>query len=263
MYCLRRQQAPFWISNTPNKSMPTFLNGMWWRSQGMDPVPALEHGMESNQVSQSWLPRDAPARWHEDSCLQPVIRKVKKPRIILVYVFYLYNQLTQYSRYETLQLRSTLSEITDFCWCLNPSCDSGQIHPQGSPNHILTCTSCNYKACTVHNIQWHEGETCEQYDYRVSGRKSRRDERATERVIQQTTKPCPNCKANIEKIAGCDHMTCEYWSRTWINILISLGLGCRTEFCWICFADYRRVRRRGNTAHDPACRYHTGNLPHG
>jgi hypothetical protein len=112
-------------------------------------------------------------------------------------------------RYEKLQTSWTLSQIPDFRWCLNPICSSGQIHPQDSPNHILTCASCKYKICTVHDIQWHEGETCKQYDYRISGQKARHEEIATAKIIKQTTKPCPSCKANIEKVDGCDHMTCE------------------------------------------------------
>ncbi|KUJ19580.1 uncharacterized protein LY89DRAFT_683399 [Mollisia scopiformis] len=150
-----------------------------------------------------------------------------------------------FALYETLQIRSTLSQIPDFRWCLNPTCRNGQIHAQNSLNPILTCNSCGYKACTIHNIKWHKDETCEQYDYRISGRKARSEERATEEMIKQTTKRCPRCKTNIEKVEGCDHMTC---------------VKCRMGFCWLCFVDYELVRRIGNSAHRESCRHHTRNL---
>ena len=51
-----------------------------------------------------------------------------------------------------------------------------------------------------------------------------RDDEAAEIWIKNNTKPCPNCKAPIEKNQGCMHMTC----RT-----------CKHEFCWLCLSNYR------------------------
>jgi hypothetical protein len=74
---------------------------------------------------------------------------------------------------------------------------------------------CGFKACIVHEDTWHEGETCEEYDYKKSGRKERDQkiqEEASEKVISQLAKKCPGkggmCGWNIEKNDGCDHMTC-------------------------------------------------------
>lgn len=41
----------------------------------------------------------------------------------------------------------------------------------------------------------------------------------TRRWLDFNTKPCPGCNRNIEKIKGCDHMTCS---------------SCAYEFCWVC-----------------------------
>jgi hypothetical protein len=68
--------------------------------------------------------------------------------------------------------------------------------------------------CITHKVAWHEGETCEEYDDRSSGRKAQEQsaqEAASLAAIQQLTKKCPgrSCVYNIEKNDGCDHMTCE------------------------------------------------------
>jgi hypothetical protein len=62
----------------------------------------------------------------------------------------------------------------------------------------------------VHNRRWHEGETCAQFDYRTDGTQRRAEEKASEKLIKGTAKKCPGCKGNVEKISGCDHMTCGF-----------------------------------------------------
>jgi hypothetical protein len=68
--------------------------------------------------------------------------------------------------------------------------------------------------CIIHEDAWHDGETCEEYDYRSSGRKAQdqsAEEAASLVAIRELSKKCPgpNCVYNIEKNNGCDHMTCK------------------------------------------------------
>merc|ERR1712176_47550 len=42
--------------------------------------------------------------------------------------------------------------------------------------------------------------------------------------LKANTRPCPKCKAPIEKNDGCNHMVCH---------------SCRHEFCWICRQDWK------------------------
>jgi hypothetical protein len=101
--------------------------------------------------------------------------------------------------------------MRDFYWCTAPNCASGQIHISGSDGPILICHACKGRSCIVHNITWHEGETCNEYTYRMSPRRKRAEERASERLVKQIAKSCPGpgCGARIQKNEGCDHMTCE------------------------------------------------------
>jgi hypothetical protein len=38
------------------------------------------------------------------------------------------------------------------------------------------------------------------------------EEQQSRETIPRTTKPCPGCGSDIEKKAGCDHMTCKFKS---------------------------------------------------
>lgn len=73
----------------------------------------------------------------------------------------------------------------------------------GEEGNIFTCAACGHKMCIIHESTWHEGETCEEYEYRASGRQER-DRKAQEEAsldaIGKLTKKCPgpNCVYNIE-----------------------------------------------------------------
>jgi hypothetical protein len=97
--------------------------------------------------------------------------------------------------------------------------------------------------CIIHQNTWHEGETCEEYDYRSSGRKAQEQsaqEAASLEAIRKLTKKCPgtNCVYNIEKNNGCDHMTCKLGEQQNERSTDRVpGSRCRYEFCWVCLCD--------------------------
>jgi len=122
-----------------------------------------------------------------------------------------YISLTVYSRYTLLSTTAALSSVDDFRWCLGRNCKSGQIHETGTDGYIFRCHACGFKVCVIHNVKWHEGETCKEYDYRTKPELKGKEESASQRLITSTTKPCPgrSCGAPIEKDDGCDHMKCK------------------------------------------------------
>ncbi|KAI9767590.1 MAG: Myosin type-2 heavy chain 1 [Geoglossum simile] len=120
-----------------------------------------------------------------------------------------------YAKFDDFSVRDALNNDPNFRWCRRVGCGSGQIHENDAGGNIFRCIVCGFKACFVHEDTWHEGETCEEYDYKESGRRGRdqkMQEEASVKVILQLAKKCPGkggmCGWNIEKNSGCDHMTC-------------------------------------------------------
>ncbi|KAJ1308383.1 hypothetical protein OPQ81_004089 [Rhizoctonia solani] len=147
-------------------------------------------------------------------------------------------------RYEALLLRRTLEAEPNFVWCKNAKCNWGQVHESGANAPIVICQVCRARSCFTHNVPWHTGLTCAQYNAQHVNRA--RENQASEAYIARNAKQCPNprCGRRIEKFDGCDHMTCR------------LPVGCGHEFCWICLADYRTILREGNHRHNPTCQYY-------
>ncbi|KAH8893699.1 hypothetical protein GQ53DRAFT_644445 [Thozetella sp. PMI_491] len=145
-----------------------------------------------------------------------------------------------FARYDKLATAAVLKEIRDFRWCLSTQCESGQIHDRHCPK--FQCVACKARHCIHHNVPWHRGETCEQYDRR--NRQRRKDDKASEEAVRKSSKTCPGCKVATHKFDGCNHITCTR---------------CRHEWCYICFAPYRRnqhgflfcAHNDGCTEHDP------------
>ncbi|KAI1651504.1 uncharacterized protein F4817DRAFT_324761 [Daldinia loculata] len=142
-----------------------------------------------------------------------------------------------FDKYDMLATKALLARIPEFMWCLNPGCESGQIHPAGCSK--AKCHGCRGYVCIHHNVPWHKGETCDEYDKRT--RKQRKNDEASEKHIKEMSKPCPGCKRNINKYIGCDHVTCI----------------CGHEWCWLCFEPYYKDEQDFlQCHHSQECRYH-------
>jgi E3 ubiquitin-protein ligase RNF144 len=77
---------------------------------------------------------------------------------------------------------------------------------------IVICGGCGAKSCYKHEVIWHEGQTCKDYD-----ESKKQPDFATNAYLSRTTKTCPMCTMHIEKNEGCNHMTCK----------------CSYQFCWL------------------------------
>ena len=74
---------------------------------------------------------------------------------------------------------------------------------------FIMCERCQRRTCVDCDITpYHSGQTCPNSPQ--AKRRGREDEDATVALVGRISKPCPNeeCGARIQKIEGCDHMTC-------------------------------------------------------
>jgi hypothetical protein len=116
------------------------------------------------------------------------------------------------SRYDRHMVMDSFKNDASFTMCLGPNCNSGQLHEGGIDQPIMKCNACHFKTCFVHNLPWHSGETCAQFDLPKDGAKERLEQEvASKALLEQTAKRCPNskCGVPIVKVNGCDHMTCK------------------------------------------------------
>ena len=101
-----------------------------------------------------------------------------------------------------------------FRWCASDKCSFGQIYDitKTTADPKVCCGECSAVNCIDCRTPWHEGMTCEEYQYPVNkDKKSSQIEAATlETMRKSMTKRCTRCRVAVEKIYGCDHMTCEF-----------------------------------------------------
>ncbi|KAK0610193.1 hypothetical protein B0T17DRAFT_477628, partial [Bombardia bombarda] len=56
----------------------------------------------------------------------------------------------------------SLQNAPNFRWCMRDGCPNGDVYSLTST--MITCTECRFKMCFRHEMEWHEGYTCDQYD---------------------------------------------------------------------------------------------------
>ena len=114
-------------------------------------------------------------------------------------------------RLDDLVAKHALTQNSKWRWCLAPDCGHGQVYylsqirSKSSPK--IACPNCGARSCFKHQVKWHEGYTCDEYDARHPDSFITK---TNEETIKSTTKACPKCAWRIQKEGGCNHMVCEY-----------------------------------------------------
>uniref|UniRef100_A0A4X2KPA2 E3 ubiquitin-protein ligase RNF14 n=2 Tax=Diprotodontia TaxID=38609 RepID=A0A4X2KPA2_VOMUR len=153
-----------------------------------------------------------------------------------------------FARYDRLLLQSTLDLMADVVYCPRPCCQTPVMQEPGCTMGI--CSSCNYAFCTLCKMTYHGVSPCKvtaeklidlRNEYLEADETNKRflEQRYGKRVIQKAleemeskewleknSKSCPSCGTHIEKLDGCNKMTCT---------------GCMQYFCWICMGCLSRA----------------------
>ena len=109
------------------------------------------------------------------------------------------------TKFKTTDQEFLVAKDKKLIFCPTPNCGEVIQKPCCCKKRAV-CTECTNAVCFKCGNRWHKGTKCMTFEKFAVGHSER-------------FWPCPNCSAAIEKLSGCNHMSCEL---------------CRTHFCWIC-----------------------------
>ncbi|MCI4386265.1 hypothetical protein PGIGA_G00060510 [Pangasianodon gigas] len=166
----------------------------------------------------------------------------------------------EFARYDRLLLQNSLDLMADVVYCPRTSCCMAVML---EPNATMgLCPSCRYAFCTLCKRAYHGLSHClptvqelnnlqEEYLAGSAEEKKFLEQRFGKQVIQraveesfsrkwleENSKNCPRCGCHIQKMEGCNKMTCS---------------SCHQYFCWICLAPLSRV--------NPYSHFNNPNIP--
>ncbi|XP_040908018.1 E3 ubiquitin-protein ligase RNF14 isoform X2 [Toxotes jaculatrix] len=165
-----------------------------------------------------------------------------------------------FARYDRLLLQSSLDLMADVVYCPRQYCGTAVMVEPDTTMGI--CSACQYAFCTLCKMGYHGVSHCkipadelrnlrDDYLSATSEGKKFMEQRFGKRVIQKAVeesfsrdwlnencKCCPRCGTNIQKVDGCNKMTCT---------------SCRQYFCWLCLGLLSRVNPYShfNNPHSP------------
>ncbi|KXJ28953.1 E3 ubiquitin-protein ligase RNF14 [Exaiptasia diaphana] len=147
-----------------------------------------------------------------------------------------------YRRWERLLLNKTLDLMPDVFYC--PRCNTAVVADDDSESSKLgRCTFCFFTFCIECQGPWHHGKSCtgddeqEEQDKKKTSKKKQINKSSNKVDVftkrsrtsnvafitlmrsRGSYQKCPKCRMIVEKISGCNFMTCSQ---------------CRGQFCWVC-----------------------------
>ena len=105
----------------------------------------------------------------------------------------------------------------EYSYCPTPDCPTVYKVTATNENALFTCSQCLLGFCTSCKAAAHHGQTCAEYKAATCG-----EEEYQAWKSQAGVKTCPKCFVDIEKVSGCNHITCK----------------CSAHICWHCMKDF-------------------------
>jgi len=141
-----------------------------------------------------------------------------------------------FNKYLRFLVKTIIDTSHSLLWCPGTGCNNAiqllQIKKTDNVPLNIRC-SCGYCFCLNCKDVAHRPLSCEHFakwKAQIAKIAENEEELLNKTWIERHSKPCPECKVNIEKNQGCMHMTCSK---------------CRHEFCWICLGDWRNHLAQG------------------
>ncbi|XP_008331071.1 E3 ubiquitin-protein ligase RNF14 [Cynoglossus semilaevis] len=158
-----------------------------------------------------------------------------------------------FARYDRLLLQSSLDLMADVVYCPRLTCGTPVMVEPDTTMGI--CAACQYAFCTLCKLGYHGVSPCKisadelrhlRDDYLSATAQEQKfmEQRFGKRVIQKAVeesfsrdwleencKSCPRCGTNIQKVDGCNKMTCTT---------------CKQYFCWLCLGALSKVNPYGH-----------------
>ncbi|XP_017276852.1 E3 ubiquitin-protein ligase RNF14 [Kryptolebias marmoratus] len=153
-----------------------------------------------------------------------------------------------FARYDRLLLQCSLDLMADVVYCPRFSCGTAVMVEPDTTMGI--CSACQYAFCTLCKLGYHGVSHCkitadelrnlrDEYLSATPEGQKFMEQRFGKRVVQKAVeesfsrdwlnencKNCPRCGTNIQKVDGCNKMTCT---------------SCKQYFCWLCLGALSKV----------------------
>lgn len=150
---------------------------------------------------------------------------------------------TVFEKYDKILLQRTLECMNDVVYCPRKTCQSPVLKEQD--RDMGRCPACSFVFCVLCNTTYHGSAKCpmrskdllkireiylkgapeerEELEKRYGKQRIKNliEEGYSEEWLENFTENCPKCSASIQKLDGCNKMTC---------------YSCRVNFCWICLS---------------------------
>ncbi|CAI2369937.1 unnamed protein product [Moneuplotes crassus] len=132
------------------------------------------------------------------------------------------NSFQDYAKVKMEETKLSLEQSDEVYYnCLTPDCKNQFVHSPDGEDYSYTCFFCHKSYCLRCKVEWHENFSCEEYR-KYKGYPE--EDRQFQKYLDGTPfKQCPKCGHWVEKVSGCNHITCR----------------CKYEFCYICTAKHK------------------------